>query len=85
MCIGRSHLLCHVVSFTADADVDTRLTRASIWMAKFTVSVFLRRLTQCFWKKDYEWDLRGIRIFLVVTFVMVLIATLAECQPVTHY
>ncbi|KNG49822.1 hypothetical protein TW65_03413 [Stemphylium lycopersici] len=56
-----------------------------IWMAKFTVSEFLKRLTERFWKKGYEWGLRGIRIFLVVTFCMVLIATLAECQPTTHY
>jgi hypothetical protein len=54
-------------------------------MAKFTVSEFLKRLTERFWKKGYEWGLRGIRIFLVVTFVMVLIATLAECRPVNHY
>jgi hypothetical protein len=54
-------------------------------MAKFTVSEFLKRLTERFWKKGYDWGLRGIRIFLVVTFFMVLIATLAECQPVTHY
>lgn len=54
-------------------------------MAKFTVSEFLKRLTERFWKKGYEWGLRGIRFFLIVTFFMVLIATLAECQPVTHY
>ncbi|EAT86116.2 hypothetical protein SNOG_06285 [Parastagonospora nodorum SN15] len=56
-----------------------------IWMAKFTVSEFLKRLTERFWKKGYEWGLRGIRIFLVVTFVIVFIATLAECHPFTHY
>ncbi|KAH8730786.1 hypothetical protein GQ44DRAFT_699850 [Phaeosphaeriaceae sp. PMI808] len=56
-----------------------------IWMAKFTVSEFLKRLTERFWKKGYEWGLRGIRIFLVVTFAMVLIATLAECRPFNHY
>lgn len=54
-------------------------------MAKFTVSEFLKRLTERFWKKGYEWGLRGIRIFLVVTFVIVFIATLAECQPFSHY
>jgi hypothetical protein len=54
-------------------------------MAKFTVSEFLKRLTERFWKKGYEWGLRGIRIFLVVTFVIVLIATLAECRHFTHY
>ncbi|KAF2130561.1 hypothetical protein P153DRAFT_338475 [Dothidotthia symphoricarpi CBS 119687] len=56
-----------------------------IWMAKFTVSEFLKRLTERFWKKGYEWGLRCIRIFLVVTFIMVVIATFAECQPVDHY
>ncbi|KAF1833679.1 hypothetical protein BDW02DRAFT_371872 [Decorospora gaudefroyi] len=56
-----------------------------IWMAKFTISEFLKRLTERFWKKGYEWGLRGIRIFLVVTFVMVFIATLAECHPPSHY
>jgi hypothetical protein len=56
-----------------------------IWMAKITVSEFLKRLTERFWKKGYQWCLRGIRIFLVVTFVIVVIATLAECQPFDHY
>lgn len=56
-----------------------------IWMAKFTVSEFLKRLTERFWKKGYEWGLRGIRIFLVVTFFVVLIATLAECRPFHHH
>lgn len=56
-----------------------------IWMAKFTVSEFLKRLTERFWKKGYEWGLRGIRIFLVVTFAMVVIATLVECHPFNHY
>ncbi|KAL6712253.1 hypothetical protein ACN47E_000130 [Coniothyrium glycines] len=56
-----------------------------IWMAKFTVSEFLKRLTERFWKKGYERGLHGIRIFLVVTFFMVFIATLAECHPTKHY
>jgi len=56
-----------------------------IWMAKFTVSEFLKRLTERFWKKGYEWGLRSIRIFLIVTFFTVVIATLAECQPFDHY
>jgi hypothetical protein len=54
-------------------------------MAKFTVSEFLKRLTQRFWKRGYECGLRGIRIFLVLTFAAVLISTFAECQPFTHY
>jgi hypothetical protein len=54
-------------------------------MAKFTVSEFLKRLTERFWKKEYEWGLRGIRIFLVATFFMVVIATLVECRQFKHY
>jgi hypothetical protein len=61
------------------------LTFHSIWTAKFTVSEFLKRLTGQFWRKEFEWGLRGIRIFLAVTFLAVFIATLAECQPFSHY
>lgn len=49
-------------------------------MAKFTVSEFLKRMTERYWKKGYEFGLRAIRIFLVVTFCAVLIATLSECH-----
>jgi hypothetical protein len=54
-------------------------------MAKFAVSEFLKRLTSRFWKKRYDWGLRAIRIFLAITFAMVLVATLTECHPTTHY
>jgi hypothetical protein len=54
-------------------------------MAKFTVSEFLKRMTERFWKRGYEIGLHGIRIFLLVTFVAVFIATLAECQPFSHF
>jgi hypothetical protein len=64
-----------------EADV----SQFSIWMAKFTISEFLKRLTSSFWKSQYEIVLRGIRIFLAVTFAAVVIATLAECQPFDHY
>lgn len=56
-----------------------------IWMAKYTVSEFLKRMTERFWKPGYELCLRLIRGFLIATFVGVFIATLAECQPFTHY
>lgn len=42
-------------------------------------------MTDRFWKRGYEYGLRGIRIFLVVTFLAVIVATLAECQPFHHY
>ncbi|PNS14926.1 hypothetical protein CAC42_2155 [Sphaceloma murrayae] len=56
-----------------------------IWMSKYTVSEFLKRTFYNTWRQSYEWVLRGIRIFLFCTFFAVVIATLAECQPVTHY
>lgn len=61
------------------------LTLPSIWTAKFTVSEFLKRLTERFWRRGYEIVLRGIRIFLAVTFFIVVIATLSECQPFPHF
>lgn len=54
-------------------------------MAKFTVSEFLKRMTERFWKRGYEFCLRGIRFFLIATFVAVLISTLAECRPFSHH
>ncbi|KAF4550046.1 Hypothetical protein D9617_19g103510 [Elsinoe fawcettii] len=56
-----------------------------IWMSKYTVSEFLKRTFYNTWRQSYEWVLRGIRIFLFCTFFAVVIATLAECQPITHY
>lgn len=57
----------------------------SIWTAKFTVSEFLKRLTYSYWRKSYQVSLHIIRVFLVVSFIAVVIATLAECHPVDHY
>ena len=57
----------------------------SIWIAKFTITEFLKRLTSHVWKSSYEIGLRFIRWFLIVTFAGVVIATLAECQPFNHY
>lgn len=56
-----------------------------IWMSKFTVSEFLKRTFYNTWRKSYERILHGIRIFLFLTFIAVVIATLAECQPFNHY
>lgn len=58
---------------------------SSLWVAKFTVSEFLKRLTGQHWRKSYEVGLQFIRYFLVVTFVAVVVSTLAECQPFPHY
>ena len=56
-----------------------------IWISKFTVSEFLKRITSAIWRRSYEITLHCIRVFLVATFIAVVIATLAECQPFDHY
>jgi hypothetical protein len=55
-----------------------------IWISKFTVSEFLKRITSAIWRRSYEIVLHCIRVFLVATFIAVVIATLAECQPFDH-
>jgi hypothetical protein len=65
---------------------DSVLTcNGSIWTAKFTVSEFLKRMTERFWKKGYDFGLRAIRGFLAATFIGVVIATLADCRPFSHH
>ncbi|KAK3704903.1 hypothetical protein LTR37_013594 [Vermiconidia calcicola] len=56
-----------------------------IWISKYTVSEFLKRITIRIWRRSYERTLQGIRVFLVATFFAVVIATLCECQPFDHY
>ncbi|EME46128.1 hypothetical protein DOTSEDRAFT_70204 [Dothistroma septosporum NZE10] len=56
-----------------------------IWTCKFTMSEFLKRITIRVWRRSWEITLQGIRIFLGVTFVAVVVATLTECQPFDHY
>ncbi|EEP82315.1 conserved hypothetical protein [Uncinocarpus reesii 1704] len=56
-----------------------------IWTAKFTVTAFFKRLTAQIWRRSFQHVLVGIRYFLLVTFIAVIIATLTECQPFDHY
>lgn len=56
-----------------------------IWMSKVTVSEFLKRITIRIWRPSYEWTLQGIRVFLALTFIAVVVSTLAECKPFNHY
>ncbi|KAL9641015.1 MAG: hypothetical protein Q9204_000418 [Flavoplaca sp. TL-2023a] len=58
---------------------------AFLWIAKLTVSEFLKRLTNQVWRQSYEYVLQFLRWFLAVTFLAVVVATLAECQPFDHY
>lgn len=53
-------------------------------MSKFTVSEFLKRTFYNTWRRSYERILFGIRMFLVATFIAVVIATLGECHPLSH-
>lgn len=54
-------------------------------MLKLTILEFFKRLTLTIWTRSHEILLQFIRYFLVGTFVAVVIADLAECQPATHY
>ena len=56
-----------------------------IWIAKFAVLEFLKRIIGKSWSKTYEAGLRYIYAFLTVTFIAVIVGTLSECQPFSHY
>lgn len=56
-----------------------------IWVSKLTVSEFLKRLTTATWNRTYEIVFQGIRVFLGLTFIGVVVGTLAECHPFNHY
>jgi hypothetical protein len=75
----------HILPLGNTARLHILTRHVSIWIAKFTVSEFLKRLTSSYWKRSYEASLHFIRVFLVVTFIGVVIAILAECQPFSHY
>lgn len=54
-------------------------------MLKLTIVEFFKRLTLNIWTRSHEVMLQFIRWFLFVTFLAVIIADIAECQPITHY
>ncbi|KAG5299115.1 integral membrane protein, putative [Histoplasma capsulatum G186AR] len=56
-----------------------------IWTAKYTITEFLTRLTAQTWRRSFQLMLNFIRLFLVATFAVVAISTLAECQPFHNY
>jgi hypothetical protein len=58
---------------------------AFIWIAKFSLVGFLKRLIGASWHKSYEIGMRAFDVFLITTFLAVVISTLAECQPFSHY
>jgi hypothetical protein len=52
---------------------------------KATIVEFFARLTSSSWETTYRTSLIFIRCTLAATFVAVVISTLAECQPFSHY
>ncbi|KAK8232747.1 putative integral membrane protein [Phyllosticta capitalensis] len=56
-----------------------------IWTAKLGVCEFLARMVKSLWRREYEILVKFVRFFLLATFIAVVIATLAECQPFSHY
>lgn len=62
-----------------------KANESSIWMAKFTICEFLRRVACMIWSRSLQTFLRCLYFFLASTLTAVLITTLAECQPFSHY
>jgi len=58
---------------------------AYLWAIKYSVSMFLRTLTESVWQSSHQRFLRYLHIFLAATFVATVIADLSACQPFTHY
>ncbi|KAI0553331.1 GPCR protein, PTH11-type [Xylaria curta] len=61
------------------------LYAATLWILKLAILDFFKRLTATFWRRTHDVTLNIIRCILVVTFIAVFIANLAECQPFDHY
>lgn len=58
---------------------------AFIWIAKYSLIEFLKRLISRSWHKSYSIAMRAIDVFLLLTFLAVVISTLTECRPFSHY
>ncbi|KAE8153925.1 hypothetical protein BDV25DRAFT_136493 [Aspergillus avenaceus] len=56
-----------------------------IWTAKFTVCGFLKRVTEQIWRRSLQLFLKFIYYFLGSTLIAVVLATLTDCQPFSHY
>ncbi|KAK7539745.1 putative integral membrane protein [Phyllosticta citribraziliensis] len=56
-----------------------------IWTAKLGVCEFLARMVKSLWRREYDLIIKFVRLFLLATFIAVVIAALAECHPFSHY
>ena len=54
-------------------------------MLKLTICEFFKRLTITIWTRAHERVLVYLRWFLLVSFLAVVVADIAECQPIGHY
>lgn len=57
----------------------------SLWTIKYSVSMFLRTLTEQVWQSFHQRLLRYLHIFLAATYLATVISVFAECQPFNHY
>ncbi|PHH75765.1 hypothetical protein CDD83_4366 [Cordyceps sp. RAO-2017] len=58
---------------------------ATLWVLKYAILEFLKRLTDLTWQRTHQATLVVIRWTLVATFVAVLVSNLVECQPFSHH
>lgn len=56
-----------------------------IWAAKVAVLEFVQKIISKSWTKFYRKGALALYIFLALTFIAVIVATLAECRPFSHY
>jgi hypothetical protein len=54
-------------------------------MIKYSVSIYLRTLTESVWQRSHQKMLRYLHIFLAVSFIGTVISDLAACQPFSNY
>ena len=73
------------VSSSPPPTLASLIVSCSLWIQKLTITEFFTRITDTFWKRSSELGIRYLRWFLLVTFLAVVISTLAECHPFQHY
>ncbi|KAF3933965.1 hypothetical protein ABW19_dt0208149 [Dactylella cylindrospora] len=56
-----------------------------IWVQKFCITEFYKRLTTQFWRGVYDVGLKVVRWGLLITGVAAVISVFVECQPFDHY
>lgn len=54
-------------------------------MTKLSILEFLKRTTTTTWSRTYDFILRFVYGFLLLTFIAIIVGTLTECRPFPHY